>query len=32
LPTKSMMNTTMVAMSTGSNQTYCGGKSILVSS
>src|SRR6266702_3998566 len=28
LPTKSMMNTTIAAMSTGSNQAYCAGKSI----
>jgi hypothetical protein len=28
LPTKSMMNTTMVAMSTGSNHAYCSGKNI----
>jgi hypothetical protein len=29
LPIRSMMNTTTVAMSTGSNQAYCAGKSIV---
>jgi len=28
LPTKSMMNTTMLAMRTGSNHAYCAGNNI----